>query len=121
MKPNKYRSSLEKSVADLLSELGISFEYETKKVAYQIQHNYNPDFILPNKHLLLECKGYWEPEDRRKVKAVVEQNPDLDLRMILQDPYIKISKKSKTTYAQWCEKHGIKWTSWHSIPLEWLI
>jgi predicted nuclease of restriction endonuclease-like RecB superfamily len=119
-KTSKYRSKLEERVADLLQGLGISYEYESTKVPYTIQHNYCPDFILPN-HVYLETKGYWDPNDRRKVLAVKRDNPDLDLRMVFQAPYNKINKKSKTTYAQWCEKHDIPWTSYHNIPLEWLI
>ena len=120
-KTSKFRSKLEERVADLLSSLKIDYDYETTKVSYQIQHIYTPDFLLPYKHLLLECKGYWDAADRRKIKTVKEQNPDLDLRMVFQSPYNKISKKSKTTYAQWCERHDIPWTSFHDIPLEWLI
>ena len=115
-----FRSGLEERVADLLVELGISYEYETTKIDYTIEHVYTPDFILPN-GVVLETKGFWEPEDRRKIKAVKAQNPDLDLRMVFQAPYNKISKKSKTTYAKWCERHDIPWTSFHNIPLEWLI
>ena len=40
--------------------------------------------------------------------------------MVFQAPFNKISKKSKTTYAQWCEKHGIKWAAVHAIPIDWL-
>ena len=116
----KFRSGLEKKVADLLSELGVSYEYESKKISYVIQHHYTPDFILPN-HVVLECKGYWDPADRRKIKTIVKDNPDIDLRMVFQSPYNTISKKSKTTYAKWCEKHDIPWTSYHDIPLDWLI
>ena len=115
-----FRSGLEERVADLLVELGISYEYETTKIDYTIEHVYTPDFILPN-GVVLETKGFWEPEDRRKIKAVKAQNPDLDLRMVFQSPFNKISKKSKTTYAKWCDRHDIPWTSFHNIPLEWLI
>ena len=119
-KTSKFRSQLEKRVADLLTELGVTYEYETTKIAYEIQHNYSPDFILPN-GVVLECKGYWDAADRRKIKSVKEQNPDIDLRMVFQAPFNTISKKSKTTYAQWCERHDIPWTSFHDIPLDWLI
>ena len=119
-KTSKYRSGLEERVADLLSGLGVSYEYESEKISYVIQHHYTPDFILPN-HTVLECKGYWDAADRRKIKKVKEDNPDLDLRMVFQSPYNTISKKSKTTYAQWCERHGIPWTHFHDIPLDWLI
>ena len=116
----KFRSGLEKKVADLLSELGVSYEYESKKISYVIQHHYTPDFVLPN-HVILECKGYWDAADRRKIKQVKKDNPDLDLRMVFQSPFNTISKKSKTTYAKWCEKLDIPWTSFHNIPLDWLI
>ena len=117
---SNFRSKLEEDIANLLQELGVSYEYESTRVPYVIQHHYNPDFILPN-HVHLEAKGYWAPEDRRKIKAVKRDNPDLDLRMVFQSPFNTISKKSKTTYAQWCEKHDIPWTSWANIPLDWLI
>ena len=116
----KFKSKLEERVASLLEGLGVSYEYESNKVPYIIQHNYIPDFVLPN-HVYLEAKGYWAPSDRRKILAVVRDNPDLDLRMVFQAPYNTISKKSKTTYAQWCEKHDIPWAAYHDIPLEWLI
>ena len=116
----KFRSKLEEKVANLLEGLGVSYEYEHAQVPYIIQHHYVPDFVLPN-HVYLETKGYWAPSDRRKILAVVRDNPELDLRMVFQAPYNTISKKSKTTYAMWCDKHDIPWTSFHSIPLEWLI
>ena len=116
----KYKSKLEEKVADLLTGLGVTYEYESTKVPYTIQHNDHPDFIIPN-NVYLETKGYWDPKDRRKVLAVKRDNPKLDLRMVFQAPYNKISKSSKTTYAQWCERHDIPWTSFHNIPLDWLV
>ena len=119
-KEPKFRSKLEEKVATLLKELGVSFEYESTQVPYVIQHHYTPDFLLPN-HVYLETKGYWDAADRRKVLAVKRDNPDIDLRMVFQSPYNTISKKSKTTYAKWCDKHDIPWTAYHEIPLDWLI
>ncbi len=119
-KEPKFRSKLEERVATLLEQLGISYEYETEKLSYTIEHNYTPDFVLPN-YVYLETKGYWDAADRRKVLAVKRDNPGVDLRMVFQSPYNTISKKSKTTYAKWCDKHGISWTAYHEIPLEWLI
>ena len=118
--PPKYRSNLEKNIADLLEGLGVSFMYESEKLSYTIEHNYTPDFVLPN-YTYLEAKGCWAAEDRRKILAVKRDNPDVDLRMIFQSPYNTISKKSKTTYAQWCDKHDIPWTSYKDIPIEWLV
>ena len=119
-KEPKFRSNLEKNIADLLTGLGVCYEYESEKLSYTIEHNYTPDFVLPN-YLYLEAKGYWDPEDRRKILAVKRCNPDVDIRMVFQSPYNTISKKSKTTYAKWCEKHDIPWTSYKDIPIEWLV
>ena len=117
---SKFKSGLEEQVAKLLEGLGVTYEYESCKVPYTIQHHYHPDFILPN-HVHLETKGYWSAPDRRKIAAVKRDNPELDLRMVFQAPFNKITKGSKTTYAKWCEKHDIPWTSFHNIPLDWLI
>ena len=114
-----FRSGLEERVADLLCNLGVSYEYESTKVPYVIQHNYTPDFLLPN-GVFLECKGYWDAEDRRKIKAVKQQHPELDLRMVFQAPYNTITKKSKTTYAAYCDKLNIPWCSFANIPIKWL-
>ena len=119
-KEPKFRSNLEKNIADLLTGLGVSYEYESEKLGYTIEHNYTPDFVLPN-YTYLEAKGYWAPEDRRKILAVKKSNPEVDLRMVFQSPYNTISKKSKTTYAQWCERHDIPWSSYQDIPIEWLV
>jgi hypothetical protein len=119
-KPIKFRSKLEEDVASLLEGLGISYEYENEKLGYTIDHTYTPDFCLPN-YIYLEAKGYWDPTDRRKILAVKKANPEADIRMVFQAPYNTISKKSKTTYAKWCEKHDIPWTSYHDIPIEWLV
>ena len=51
-----YRSGLEGKVADLLSGLKVSYEYESRKLAYVLECNYIPDFLLPN-GVFLEVKG----------------------------------------------------------------
>ena len=119
-KTSKFRSKLEENIANLLDGLGVSFQYESEKLGYTIEHSYTPDFVLPN-YTYLEAKGYWSPADRRKILNVKKANPEIDLRMVFQSPYNKINKKSKTTYAQWCEKHDIPWSSYQNIPIDWLV
>ena len=115
-----FRSGLEEKIADLLVELGVKYEYESTKIPYVIHYNYTPDFLLPN-GVFLEAKGYWDAADRRKIKAVKTLHPELDLRMVFQSPFNTISKKSKTTYAAYCERLGIPWTSFQNIPMDWLL
>lgn len=114
-----FRSGLEERVADLLVNLGVKYEYESTKVPYVLHCNYTPDFLLPN-GVFLETKGHLTSEDRRKMKAVKKENPELDIRMVFQSPFNKINKGSKTTYAKWAEQNGFPWCSFHSIPIEWL-
>ena len=116
----KFRSKLEENIANLLEGLGVSYEYESEKLGYTIEHTYTPDFVLPN-YTYIEAKGYWSAADRRKILNVKKANPEIDLRMVFQSPFNKISKKSKTTYAQWCDRHEIPWTSYHNIPIDWLV
>ena len=114
-----FRSGLEEKVADLLTNLGVDYEYESTKVPYVLQCNYTPDFLLPN-GIYLETKGRFTAEDRRKMRNVRKDNPDLDIRFVFQAPYNKISKGSRTTYASWCEKNGFLYCSYSSIPIDWL-
>ena len=49
---------------------------------------------------------------------IKKQHPELDIRMVFQNPNGKIRKGSKTTYAIFCDKHEIKWAS-KTIPTAW--
>lgn len=114
----KYRSRLEEKLARWFEINGYKFEYETLRLNYTVSAVYTPDFILPN-GVILEAKGYFKPEDRRKMLAVRKQHPQLDIRLVFQAPHNTLTKTSKTTYAEWAEKHGFLWAASHSIPLEW--
>ena len=114
-----FRSGLEEKVAALFEELGVIYEYESTKIPYVIQHKYTPDFLSKN-GVYLETKGYWDANDRRKIKNVKQQHPEIDLRMVFQNPFNTISKRSKTTYAMYCDKLSIPWTSFMNIPIDWL-
>ena len=112
------RSNLETQVADLLTQLNIPYEYESEKLDYVLEARYIPDFKVGD--IYLECKGYFKATDRRKMLAVKRCTPDLDIRLVFQAPYNKISKRSKTTYAKWPERHGFPWCAYYAIPTSWL-
>lgn len=112
------RSRLEEQVAELLTNLNIEYGYEPDKFNYVIEAKYTPDFKVGD--VYLETKGFFKPADRRKMLAVKKCNPDLDVRLVFQAPYNKISKNSKTTYAAWAEKNGFQWCPYYDIPLDWL-
>ena len=116
-----YRSGFEHKVSDQLKENKIKFGYETTVIDYikpETKHTYTIDFTLPN-GILVETKGRWVLEDRKKHLLIKSQHPDLDIRIVFQNPKGKIRKGSKTTYADWCDKHGIIWAD-KEIPKDWL-
>jgi len=113
-----FRSGLEEKVADDLKARGVSFTFEEDKIPYTVEHTYTPDFKLPN-GIYIETKGYFAPSDRSKHLSVKKQHPHLDIRFVFQNPNTRLSSRSKTTYAQWCEKHGFLYAKGF-IPEEWI-
>ena len=119
-KINGYRSGFENKVASALSEQKIKFQYEVTQVKYikpQTNHKYTVDFTLPN-GILIETKGRWTTEDRKKHLLIKDQHPELDIRFVFMNPKGKIRKGSKTTYADFCDKNGIIWAD-KQIPKAW--
>ncbi len=116
-----YRSGFEHKVSDQLKENKIKFEYETTVIDYikpETKHTYTIDFTLPN-GILVETKGRWVLEDRKKHLLIKKQHPELDIRMVFQSSKTKIRKGSKTTYAMYCDKHDIPWAE-KVIPESWI-
>ncbi len=117
---NAWRSGLEEAVGKNLTLRGVGFSFEQRKVPYKTppkDHVYTPDFELPN-GVIIETKGYFTSEDRAKMRLVKEQHPELDIRMLFGNSRNRINKKSKTTYADWCQKYGYQWAD-KVVPEEW--
>lgn len=120
-----YRSGLEERIAQELFEQGIQFTYEETLIRYvkpEEKCRYTCDFEITTKtgkKILVESKGRFLSPDRKKMLLVKKQFPDLDIRMVFSRSKDRIGKKSKTTYAAWCDKHGFIYAD-TSIPQEWL-
>jgi hypothetical protein len=117
-----YRSGFELKVAEQLNEESIQFGYEDTVISYikpETRHKYTIDFRLPN-GILVETKGRWTLEDRKKHLLVKAQHPELDIRIVFQNASTKISKGSKTTYADFCIKNNIIWAE-KKVPESWYI
>ena len=120
-----YRSGLEDQISEQLKFTGKSWSYESEKLKYTVPERiatYTPDFILIKKDgskMYIETKGRFTTADRKKMKLVKEANPELDIRLLFQTPNNKIIKTSKTTYADWADKHGYLWAA-KEIPIKWL-
>lgn len=116
-----YRSGLEAKNQQWLEQNGVKAEYEMWKIPYvvpQSDHTYCPDFILPN-GIIVETKGIFDSDDRKKHLLVREQHPELDIRFVFSSSRSKLYKGSHTTYGAWCEKNGYKYAD-KFIPVEWL-
>lgn len=133
MKPKykKSRSGYEDRIRANLDQRGIKYGYETRSFTYRkiickhcgetaVEASYTPDFIfdggLP---LVVEAKGYWDTEDRNKLKLVLRDNPGIDIRFILQRDQA-IRKGSKTKYGMILDKLGVPWCTGTEIPWEWI-
>lgn len=116
-----YRSGLEEEVDNELKMSGVDGQYEQHKIKYiapAVERKYTPDFKLPN-GIYVETKGRFVAADRKKHLLIKQQHPDLDIRFVFQNANNKLSKRSKTTYAQWCSKNGFLYAE-KQIPKEWL-
>jgi len=116
-----YRSGLEYRIGADLEYKGLTPEYEKLKIAYTkpvTEHTYTPDFHLPN-GIIIEAKGLFSSQDRKKHLYVKEQNPTLDIRFVFGNSQNKLYRGSKTTYAGWCIHHGFLYAD-RLVPLSWI-
>lgn len=116
-----FRSGLEEQNAQLLLDLGVHVEYEKHSLKYHqpaVIRTYTPDFILPN-GIVVETKGLFTVEDRKKHLLIRQVHPELDLRFVFANANQKLRKGSPTSYAKWCDKHAFKWAH-KTIPSMWV-
>jgi hypothetical protein len=107
-------------VAQQIASLGLPVLFETEVIKFDqpVKHrSYHPDFKLPN-GILIETKGRLTTADRQKHLWIKAQLPHLDLRFVFSNPNSKIAKGSKTSYSDWCNSNGFKFSR-GSIPQDW--
>lgn len=117
----KGRSGLEDKTMDDLSQRGVAYRYEQVRIGYEkpaSRHRYTPDFVLPN-GIIVETKGLFDSDDRKKHELILRQHPGLDIRFIFSRSSSPIRKGSKTTYGAWCAKLGIQFAD-KTIPQTWI-
>lgn len=117
-----YRSGLEDKIAQQLESKGVPVSFESYFLNYikpQTSHKYTPDFVLPN-GIIIESKGLFDVDDRKKHILIKEQYPDLDIRFVFSRSASKLYKGAKTTYADWCIKHDFQFAD-KIIPVSWLL
>ena len=115
-----YRSGIELDVAQHLEKLGVLYTYEKTKIKWvDLKHRtYTPDFVLEN-GIIIETKGRFIANDRRKHVEIKKQYPDLDIRFVFSNSRAKLYKGAKSSYGDWCKKHGFKYAD-KLIPKDWI-
>ena len=117
-----YRSGLEAKNAAHLTKLGLDVKFEPYFLRYLTPaewHKYTPDFVLPN-GIIIETKGIFDSDDRKKHRLLKAQYPDLDVRFVFTNPNAKLRKGSPTSYAKWCTGEGFKHAK-GLVPIEWIV
>lgn len=121
-KQKRYKNKFEKEVARRLEGQGVAIQYEETAIPWVQRKKYLVDFEFTNRgggKVYVEAKGYLRPSDRTKLINVKKQHPELDIRLVFQRPENTLNKKSKTTYAQWAERHGFLWAK-GEVPWAWI-
>jgi len=125
---NKYRNKFESSTGKFLDDQGIDFEYEKLKVDYTVSGTYLVDFAIKKKDgtlMLIETKGNglsFDGHNKRKLRAVKEQHPTLDLRLVFYSDGKCGPKRKDGTYmrqSDWAKRYGFQYAI-RTIPEEWL-
>lgn len=120
------RSRLEQQVAKRLDDLGIKFEYEAYVLEYlkpirgavccechskdvRAVRRYTPDFWLPDHGFFIEVKGKFGQVDRMKMRLVVDQHPNEDIRMLFsRNNLIGRKAQTSTRYIDYAQQYGMK-------------
>lgn len=105
------RSKLEDRLIGVLKANDIPHSYEPEVWEYTIPERvakYTVDLEVEG--VYYEIKGRFDAEDRKKMRLIREQHGPCFI-MVFSKPENKISAKSKTTYAAWCEANDIPWMS----------
>ena len=130
-----YRSGLEYKIAKNLDSRGVKFGYEQESFLFIAplkknkimcnqcqstdilqQRSYTPDFFIND--MVIEAKGRWTADGRLIAKAIKDQYPNMDYRMVFERDQA-IRKGSTTKYSDVCKKLDIPYAI-KNVPESWL-
>jgi hypothetical protein len=135
--PYVFKSTLECEIAEQLLANNLKWDYEAVEYSYNYplaaecndcgstnifkRRTYLADFRIFNADgtpRILEGKGKCDRDERKKIKAIINSNQDIDIRMVFQRNNW-ITKAHCSKYSDWCDKEQIKWAI-KKIPKDWL-
>ena len=117
----EFKGKLEEQINQSLLDQGLEISYEKERFDYYLKRWYTPDFLVKGHafDFWIEVKGYWPSSRRNQFLCVLRNHPTLNIFVALQSPHQRLSKQSKTTYCQWCERFGVAWCP-TPIPTDFL-
>ena len=125
---NVYRNKFERQTGEYLTDRDVEFLYEGERLRYTVTGDYLPDFRIRSrsgKTIYLETKGNgrsFDGQARRKLRAVQEQHPEIDLRIVFYTDGKCGPKRKDGTYmrqSDWAKRYGFTYAI-KEIPEEWL-
>ena len=121
---NPFKAKDEKLFAAHLIDEGVRWEYEPDTFWYTPpKAAYTPDWKIYNddgSYFYIETKGFFRPEHRKIIRAVMSEHSDLDLRLVFFKPNNKLTRgKNSLRYWQWAERYGFLWAN-NELPKEWI-
>lgn len=113
MKDRTPRNNFETKILKQLVNGNCRVKYESERIPYYIAGHYIPDYVVttPTGKVYIEAKGHFRPEAKRKMVAVKQQHPEMDIRIVFYKYNIK--------YERWAKKHGFRY-AFGDIPISWL-
>lgn len=102
-----------------MEKAGLKADYEPDRLPFIRSSHYVPDWkIRPN--VYIETKGYFSPSNRANMLSFREQHPGVRIHFVFGNAQNRLNPKSKTTYADWCRRHGFKFIDIkQGVPLNW--
>jgi len=100
-----FRSRWEANYARLLNYLKINWEYESKTFDLGYQ-NYTPDFYLPDSDEYVEVKNFLWKYSKIRDKNFRKLYPDIKLKLILSEDYLKLQNKYAKLIKNWEYKNS---------------
>lgn len=119
----KKSASLEEKGDLQLKSLGVNYQFGKTKLEYK--RSYIPDVTVYESYdkvkFRIEFKGWFPPEDVTKMRAVLRDNPDEDIRFVFGNANNKMPQQTKSyrTYGEWASYMGCKWSDKGIVPVEW--
>lgn len=103
----------------MIQQKGLQAQYEADRLPFVRSSHYVPDWKI-RKDVYIETKGYFSPSNRANMLSFREQHPGIRIYFVFGNASNRLNSKSNTTYAEWCNKHGFKFTDIKKgVPLDW--